>query len=363
MNTWELSDVMSTIQYLLVSNPYAKIFLAFIVFLFCFFLRKKIAGSFYNQFFFIIKKFTNNIIGETFESFKKPLQLLPFMLYFGFLSIYFENSVFIDYLKNLNKSLFSILIFSFLYYLISSHKNFSFLIEKYISKEFYIWFKKSFSFIIIFLIAVSVLEIWGIEIGPIIAGLGLFGVAVALGAQDLFKNLISGFIILVEKKFQIGDVIFLEGEVEGTVEDIGFRSTLIRKFNTELVSTPNFLFSEKKITNYSRRKNRRIHWTLGFEYNSGIDQLKKFTNNLLNFFENNESFVVNKEYNSIVRLEKFNDSSLDLLVICHTNTSDWNEYLLIQENLAYYIKSLADDLGLSFAYPSRKIYHEDNQIV
>lgn len=363
MNNFEILNIMSKIENFFKTNYFTDIFLVIILLSICFLVRKKLANFFYNRIIFIIKKFSSNIVEESFELFKKPLEIISYIFYFSFLSVYFENFTFVEYLKNVNKSLFSIITFSFLYYLISSFQSFSFFIESYISKEFYVWFKKSFSFIIVFLIVISVLEIWGIEIGPVIAGLGLFGVAVALGAQDLFKNLISGLIILLEKKFQIGDVICLEGEVEGTVEEIGFRSTLIRKFNTELVSTPNFLFSEKKITNYSRRKNRRIHWTLGFEYNSSIDQLKKFTNNLLNFFEKNESFIVNKDYNSVVRLEKFNDSSLDLLVICHTNTSDWNEYLLIQENLAYYIKSLADDLDLSFAYPSRKIYHEDNQLV
>ena len=78
--------------------------------------------------------------------------------------------------------------------------------------------------------SVGILELWGIKVGPVIAGLGLFGVAVALGAQDLFKNLISGIMILMEKRFTIGDVISVSGEVEGVVEQIGFRSTLVRKF-------------------------------------------------------------------------------------------------------------------------------------
>ena len=65
-----------------------------------------------------------------------------------------------------------------------------------------------------------ILELWGIKVGPIIAGLGLFGVAVALGAQDLFKNLISGILVLVERRFEVGNVIEVEGVVEGIVEKI-----------------------------------------------------------------------------------------------------------------------------------------------
>ena len=83
--------------------------------------------------------------------------------------------------------------------------------------------------------AKEVLELWGIKIGPIIAGLGLFGVAVALGAQDLFKNLISGILVLVERRFQVGDWIFVEDVIEGTVESIGFRSTVVRRFDKSLL--------------------------------------------------------------------------------------------------------------------------------
>ena len=76
-----------------------------------------------------------------------------------------------------------------------------------------------------------------------------------LGAQDLFKNLISGIMILMERRFMIGDVIHVSGEAEGTVEQIGFRSTLIRQFDSNVVVIPNFKFAEQSVTNYSRRRN------------------------------------------------------------------------------------------------------------
>ena len=80
--------------------------------------------------------------------------------------------------------------------------------------------------------------IFGIQIGPIIAGLGLFSVAVALGAQDLFKNLISGILIIAENRFQPGDRIEVEGHLHGMVDKIGFRSTVIRLFNTSPMIIP-----------------------------------------------------------------------------------------------------------------------------
>ena len=110
-------------------------------------------------------------------------------------------------------------------------------LDQILSKALSLWLIKSIKYLIIFLGIVAVLEIWGIKIGPIIAGLGLFGVAVALGAQDLFKNLISGILIITEKRFNLGDVIELKEKVTGTVEHIGFRSTSIRQFDSTSFST------------------------------------------------------------------------------------------------------------------------------
>ena len=103
-------------------------------------------------------------------------------------------------------------------------------LEKLLTRELIGWIVRALKILIFILGAAAVLELWGIKIGPIIAGLGLFGVAVALGAQDLFKNLISGILVLVEKRFKVGDWIIVDGIIEGIVERIGFRSTVVRKF-------------------------------------------------------------------------------------------------------------------------------------
>ncbi len=104
-------------------------------------------------------------------------------------------------------------------------------LERVFSSEMVEWLKKAIKIAFIFVGAATILEIWGIQVGPILAGLGLLGVAVALGAQDLFKNLISGILILAEKRFGRGDWIRVDGVVEGTVETLGFRSTLVRRFD------------------------------------------------------------------------------------------------------------------------------------
>ena len=220
----------------------------------------------------------------------------------------------------------------------------------------------SIKYLIIFLGVVAILETWGIKIGPVIAGLGLLGVAVALGAQDLFKNLISGIMILMEKRFQIGDVIKVPGHTEGVVEQIGFRSTLIRKFDSTPITIPNYIFAEAPILNYSNRNYRRINWTIGLEYNSTLDQIKNLTNTISSYLNESENFMVDQNHKAYVRLEKFNDSSIDILIICFTSTKDWEKYLEIKEDLAIKIKDSVEKIGLNFAFPSQSIYVEKNSI-
>lgn len=101
------------------------------------------------------------------------------------------------------------------------------------------WMVKLLQIILVVLGFGAVAQIWGIAIAPLIAGLGVFGIAVGLGAQDLFKNLIAGILIMSEKRFHPGEWIKFDGVVEGTVEKINFRSTLVRRFDKSPVFVPN----------------------------------------------------------------------------------------------------------------------------
>ncbi len=125
------------------------------------------------------------------------------------------------------------------------------------------WLIKAFKIGILLIGGAVILEIWGIQVGPLIAGLGLFGVAVALGAQDLFKNLIAGLFVIGERRFNIGDWIHVDGVVEGIVEFIGFRTTRIRRFDKAPVFVPNSKLSDNAVTNFSHMTHRRIYWTIG----------------------------------------------------------------------------------------------------
>ena len=309
----------------------------------------------------IVLKTTNSIDDKLFDSLIPPIRLLPVVIVFLVITLYFDvDSTLGLYFQKINNTLSTIFVFWLIHQAVIPFSNLFHKLEDILSKALVLWIIRSLKYLIIFLGSVAVLEVWGIKIGPVIAGLGLFGVAVALGAQDLFKNLISGIMILLEKRFHIGDVINVPGHTEGTVEHIGFRSTLIRKFDSTPISIPNYIFAEAPILNYTNRTNRRINWIVGLEYSSSLEQIRSLTNFISNYLKNDPDFIVNDNFKSFVRLDKFNDSSIDILVYCFTSTNDWEKYLEIKEKLAMSIKQKIEELNLNFAFPSQSIYIEKN---
>ncbi|MBL4601876.1 MAG: mechanosensitive ion channel family protein, partial [Emcibacteraceae bacterium] len=189
--------------------------------------------------------------------------------------------------------------------------------------------------------------------------LGLFGVAVALGAQDLFKNLISGLFIIGERRFHPGDWVKVDGIVEGTVEDIGFRTTTIIQFDKAPVYVPNSKLSDNATINFSRMSHRRIYWKIGLVYDTSIEQLKAIREQIEHYIMNNNDFAHPPEVATFVRIDSFNDSSIDLMLYCFTKTTDWGEWLEIKEQFALTIKDIVAKNGSAFAFPSQSIYIEN----
>ncbi|MBX2855536.1 MAG: mechanosensitive ion channel family protein [Rhodobacteraceae bacterium] len=204
----------------------------------------------------------------------------------------------------------------------------------------------------------TILEIWGIRVLPIIAGFGLIGVAVALGAQDLFKNLISGVLVLAESRLRVGDWIKVEGVVEGTVEAIGFRSTKVRQFNKAPVYVPNARFADGAVINFGERPHRRISWTVGLEYRATSMQLETIRNRVEAYIVADERFLAPPDASRFVRLSRFSDNSIDLMIYCFTKTRAWGEWLQIKEELLLAVKRIVEEEGAGFAFPSQSLYVE-----
>ena len=337
----------------------SEIIIGIVIFLIFYVLRRLFARFIISRLNKIVNKTTTKIDNTVVEVIEGPLKFLPVVLGFFIATSYINLSTEVQgFIDLLNRTLITVFIFWLLHQLVIP---FSFIIRNFedkISKPLVNWTLKGLEIIIIVLGIVAVLELWGIKVGPVIAGLGLFGVAVALGAQDLFKNLISGIMILMEKRFTIGDVILVSNEVEGVVEQIGFRSTLVRRFDSTPVMIPNYKFAEQSVTNYSRRHHRRIRWLIGLEYKTSINQLKKIRDAITQLITDKNDFAKNENSGFFVRIDSFSDSSIDMLVQAFTVTNDWSEFLKVKEELAVSIIEIVEANNAGFAFPSQSLYVE-----
>ena len=336
----------------------SEIMIALIIFTFFLFLRGVFAKFIVKRIENFVLKSSNKFDNSLVNSMEGPAKFFPIVI--GFFVATSYVSVESNAIDTINRSLITILIFWTFHQAVGPFSVVIKSIEGLLSKDLINWIINAIKVLILILGLAAVLELWGIKIGPIIAGLGLFGVAVALGAQDLFKNLISGILVLIEKRFQVGDWIFVEGVIEGTVERIGFRSTVVRRFDKSLATIPNFQFAENAVINNSLITNRRVNWVIGLEYRTTADQLKLIKDQIENYIKNNKDFVVSEDTILSVKIEQFAASSIDIRLICFTKTAEYLEWMKVKDALAIEIKNIVEKNNASFAFPSTSIYVEKN---
>ena len=298
---------------------FTQIGVGIVIFLLFLLLRGLISNFILKRLQNYVDKTTNKFDDALVKASTGPIKFLPIVLGIFVASSYMEfDGKMLVFVDNINRSLITILIFWLIHQIVEPLTYLIRRVEELLSKDLLNWVVKANKILIIFFGFAATLDIWGIKIAPIIAGLGLVGVAVALGAQDLFKNLISGVLVLVEKRFKIGDWIYVEGITEGIVERIGFRSTVIRKFDKSIATIPNSSFAENAVVNISETTNWRISWIITLQYNSTIDQLKNIRDQIEKYIENNKDFKIGEDTEHAVRIDKFSDSSIDLYVRCFT---------------------------------------------
>jgi MscS family membrane protein len=300
-----------------------------------------------------------DIDDRTLEALRPPIRFVPVVM-----GVFFATNA-LDvgddtaaFFYDVNRSLVAFAIFWALFRLTTPVGNVLLRARRFFTDAMVGWTVKAARAVFVLLGAATILELWGIAVGPIIAGLGLFGVAVALGAQDLFKNLIAGLFVIGERRFNVGDWIFVDGVVEGTVLQVGFRTTTVRRFDRAPVFVPNSRLADDAVTNFSRMTHRRIRWIIGVEYRTTIEQLREVRDRIERYVHDNDEFATPSEVATFVRIDGFSDSSIDILLYCFTRTTVWGEWLEIKERLAYEIKKIVTDAGTGFAFPSRSLYLE-----
>lgn len=202
---------------------------------------------------------------------------------------------------------------------------------------------------------VMVISEMGYNINGLLTGLGVGGLAVSLAAQDSLKSIISGFMIMFDRPFDVGD--FIEtNEFSGTVEDITMRSTRVRKLDDTVIIVPNTIIADDLITNYAKLTKRLTDMKIGLLYSTPDDVLKKCIGEIRAFLEEHEKV----ENDSIrVRFAEFEDSALSIQIRCYVGITALEDYCAFREELNFAVKKIIDENGTDFAYPTASVLIEN----
>jgi MscS family membrane protein len=211
---------------------------------------------------------------------------------------------------------------------------------------------KALKILIVTMSVLIVLQNFGYSITSILASLGIGGVAVALASKDTVENIFGSIVVFSDKPFQLGDWVIV-GDVEGTIEEVGIRSTKIRRFDNALVSLPNSKLTTSAIINFSRMEKRRIKFRLGIGYSSTSDQIRAMVSGIRQIIADDERF--NHDY-YLVHFDEFGDSALGIFIYSFTKTTVWAEYLQVREDFLLAIKELSEKVGVEIAFPTRTVY-------
>lgn len=221
-----------------------------------------------------------------------------------------------------------------------------------------IFFRASAKVILIILAAILVLDSNGIDVTAGLAALGIGGIALALGAQKTIENMVGSVTLVVDQPIRVGDFCRI-GEVMGSVEHIGLRSTRIRTRSDTLVNYPNGALSTEKIENFTLRRRFLLHSVLNLRYETGSKKLDRLLSALRTMLA--ETDHVSRD-GFWVRFVGYGESSLDVEVFAYIHASNYDEFLERQETVLLSIGRIVEANGSGFAFPSRTVYLAHDKI-
>jgi MscS family membrane protein len=198
-------------------------------------------------------------------------------------------------------------------------------------------------------------SVFKLNIGSLIAGLGIGGLAIALAAKETLENLLGSFTIFMDKPFTLGDLVKI-GDITGVVEKVGFRSTRIRTLEKSFVTVPNKRMIDAELDNLSLRTFQRAKFDVNISYKTTIEQVKKIVEEIQAYIDNHE--YTNED--GVVKFTGFGASSLEIMVIFYVNSMDWNLFLQIKQEINFKIMEIIEKNGSSLAIPTTNVIMDKN---
>lgn len=192
-----------------------------------------------------------------------------------------------------------------------------------------------------------------LDMKSIIAGMGIGGIAFALAAKDTISNIFGSLTVLLDRPFRIGDWVLIDGSIEGTVEEVGLRSTRIRTFYDSLISLPNGRLTNAHIDNYGQRTYRRLSTKIGVQYDTPPEKLEAFCEGIRTLIANHP---YTRKDNFHVYFNSFGNSALEVLLYVFWKVPGWADELNEKHRLLMDILRLGNDMGVEFAFPTQTIH-------
>lgn len=205
---------------------------------------------------------------------------------------------------------------------------------------------------IIILSGIVILSIWGVQVAPILAGAGIIGLVIGLGAQDLIKDLLNGFSIIFESYYDIGDVVEIKG-FKGRVIDIGLKSTKLINWKNEIKIFTNG--DIKDVTNFSKNPSVGVV-EIGISYSENLDRvISLLEENLVTI---KDLFPQVIEGPNVVGVVNFADSAIILRITVKT---DSGEHYAVERAIRKHVKEVFDENGIIIPFPQLVVYNGDNK--
>ncbi len=197
------------------------------------------------------------------------------------------------------------------------------------------------------------LDTLGFSISGLMAAGGIGGLAVGLAAKDMLANFFGGVTVFIDRPFSVGDWILLKDKnIEGVVENIGWRQTTIRKFDKRPVYVPNAIFTTASVENPSRMTNRRIYEVVGLRYQD-LEQMEAITDEVREMLTGHAE--IDEKQTLMVHFDAFNSSSVDFFIYCMTHTVNWQRYHRVKQDVLLKIGGIVGRHGAAIAYPTRTL--------
>ena len=197
---------------------------------------------------------------------------------------------------------------------------------------------------------ILVLSNFGVNVTSLIAGFGISGIAIALAAQSIFKDLFTAVTIYLDKPFQVGDFIIFDGNM-GTVEKIGIKSIRLTALSGEEIVISNSVLLDTKIQNYKKMMNRRMSFAVGVTYDTPVEKLRTIPEVIKTIIEGIEKTTFGRS-----KFKNFGDFSLNFETIYYIESPDWTEHADIQQQVNFAIKEAFEKMGIEFAFPTSTVY-------